>query len=144
MAFARSRSCGSSARASRWRCGPPRRRSANPRGDAVSEPGCSIPEAAPPRPVRVLLVAGEASGDLHGADLLRVLRTRLPALEVFGIGGERLREAGMETLADAGEVAAVGLAAGRLRALVRVYRALVSRIEDDPPDLCVLIDFPEF
>jgi lipid-A-disaccharide synthase len=91
-------------------------------------------------------VAGEASGDLHGADLLTALRAELPDLEVFGIGGQRLREAGMETVADAGEVATVGLVegAGRLRTLVRAYRELARRIRQNPPDLCVLIDFPEF
>src|SRR5213593_869891 len=106
----------------------------------------SAAPAAPARRYRVLLVAGEASGDLHGADLLVALRTRLPEVEVFGIGGERLREAGMETVADAGEVATVGLTevVGRLRALVRAYRALVRTLRTEPPDLCVLIDFPEF
>jgi lipid-A-disaccharide synthase len=101
---------------------------------------------ARPRPRRIVLVAGEASGDLHGADLLAALRARVPELEVFGLGGERLRGGGMETVADVGEVATVGLTegAGRLRALVRAYRTLARRIREDPPDLCVLIDFPEF
>src|SRR5262249_6111640 len=95
---------------------------------------------------RVLLVAGEASGDLHGADLVRALRAQVPALEVFGLGGERLREVGMETVADARDVATVGVteAAGRLRALWRAYRALVRPSREDRPDLCVLIDSPEF
>jgi lipid-A-disaccharide synthase len=98
------------------------------------------------KPKRVLLVAGEASGDLHGADLLAALRTRFPDVQVFGVGGTRLREAGMETLADASEVATVGLTEGigRLRALVRVYRTLARSIREAPPDLCVLVDFPEF
>ncbi|HYR96900.1 MAG TPA: lipid-A-disaccharide synthase [Candidatus Binatus sp.] len=97
-------------------------------------------------PHRVLLVAGEASGDLHGADLVRALRARVPDLEVFGLGGERLREVGMETVADARDVATVGVteAAGRLRALWRAYRALARRLREDAPDLCVLVDFPEF
>jgi lipid-A-disaccharide synthase len=102
--------------------------------------------SAPPRPARLLLVAGEASGDLHGADLLAELRAMVPEIEVFGIGGERLRQAGMRTVVDASEVATVGLtaAAGRLRTLVRAYRALARALRHDPPDLCVLIDFPEF
>src|SRR3989475_12993088 len=106
----------------------------------------SAAPAAPARRYRVLLVAGEASGDLHGADLLAALRTRLPDVEVFGIGGERLREAGMETVADASEVATVGVTevVGRLRPLLRAYRALVRTLRAEPPDLCVLIDFPEF
>jgi lipid-A-disaccharide synthase len=99
---------------------------------------------SPPR--RVLLVAGEASGDLHGADLLTALRRRLPDVEVFGLGGEQLRAAGMRTVADAGEVATVGVleGVGRLRTLVRVYRALARQLREERPDLCVLIDFPEF
>src|SRR5438309_214887 len=100
---------------------------------------------APARPRRLLLVAGEASGDLHGADLVRALRASVPDLEVFGVGGERLREAGMETVADVGQVATMGLkATGRLRALWHAYRTLARRLRADPPDLCVLIDFPEF
>jgi lipid-A-disaccharide synthase len=97
-------------------------------------------------PVRVLMIAGEASGDLHGADLLQALRARIPALEVFGIGGEGLRNAGMETLVDASDVATVGVVEGarHLRALFGVYRALVQRLRENPPDLCILIDFPEF
>lgn len=100
----------------------------------------------PDRPRRLLLVAGEASGDLHAADLVRTLRASFPDLEVFGLGGERLREAGMHTVADANDVATVGLtqAAGRLRTLWRAYRALARRLRENPPDLCVLVDFPEF
>jgi lipid-A-disaccharide synthase len=99
-----------------------------------------------PAPRRVLLVAGEASGDLHGADLLRALRQRRPDVEVFGLGGEHLRAAGMHTIADAREVATVGVVegVGRLRTLLRVYRTLARRLRDEKPDLCVLIDFPEF
>jgi lipid-A-disaccharide synthase len=95
---------------------------------------------------RVLLVAGEASGDLHGADLVTALRELAPDIEVLGIGGDRLRDAGMQTLADAAEVATVGLVEGigRLRTLVRAYRAIARMLRDDPPDLAVLIDFPEF
>jgi len=105
------------------------------------------PRAAPaPAVRRVLMIAGEASGDLHGADLLHALRARVPRLEVFGIGGAGLRAAGMQTLVDAGEVATVGIveAVSHVRQLFGVYRALVRRLREDPPDLSILIDFPEF
>ncbi len=97
-------------------------------------------------PHRLLMIAGEASGDLHGADLLRALRARIPDLEVYGIGGEGLRAAGMQTLADAADVAIVGVVEGarHVPALLRIYRALVRRLREDPPDLCILVDFPEF
>jgi lipid-A-disaccharide synthase len=101
---------------------------------------------APAAAARVLMIAGEASGDLHGADLLRALRARVPELEVFGIGGADLRAAGMQTIVDAGEVATVGVveAASHVRQLFGVYRVLARRLREDPPDLCILIDFPEF
>jgi lipid-A-disaccharide synthase len=99
-----------------------------------------------PVPRRVLMVAGEASGDVHGADLLRELRARVPGLEVSGIGGEGLRAAGMRTVADAADVATVGVVEGvrQLRTLVRLYRALARGLREHPPELCILIDFPEF
>jgi lipid-A-disaccharide synthase len=83
---------------------------------------------------------------LHGADLVVALRKLIPDLEVVGLGGDRLRAAGMQTVADAADVATVGAveAVGRLGTLVRTYRALARMLRQDPPDLAVLIDFPEF
>jgi lipid-A-disaccharide synthase len=105
-----------------------------------------VPDGPATGPRRVLLVAGEASGDMHGADLVAALRTHVPDVVVYGIGGEQLRAAGMQTLTDAREVATVGLTegVGRLRTLWRAYRALAARLRTDPPDLCIFIDFPEF
>jgi len=98
------------------------------------------------RPKRVLLVAGEASGDLHGADLVAALKQRIPNLEVVGVGGSHLREVGMRTIADARDIATVGLleGVGRLGAILRAYRALAGMLRGGQPDLAVFIDFPEF
>lgn len=95
---------------------------------------------------RVLLVAGEASGDMHGADLVRELRALVPGLEVRGIGGAQLRAAGMETLVDAAQIATMGLleARERLGVVVRAYRRMRRLLRTDPPDLLILIDFAEF
>lgn len=95
---------------------------------------------------RVLLVAGEASGDAHGADLVTALKQHAPNVEVFGVGGQYLREAGMHTLVDTATVAGMGLfeARDKLRALIRTYRQLTQILRTDPPDLLILIDFPEF
>src|SRR5262245_24551825 len=97
---------------------------------AHAEGEATRPWAGPTRPRRLLMVAGEASGDLHGADLLAALRAEVPDVEVVGLGGERLRELGMQTVADAGEVATVGLLGGldRMRALLRTYRTLANRL----------------
>lgn len=96
---------------------------------------------------RVLLVAGEASGDMHGADLVTALRTLVPAVEVRGIGGPQLRAAGMETLVDATSIATMGFleARERLGAVVRAYRQMRRIVRAaDAPDLLILIDFAEF
>jgi lipid-A-disaccharide synthase len=95
---------------------------------------------------RIVLVAGEASGDLHGADLVRALRRIVPNIEIVGLGGERLRQAGMRTVADVADVATVGVieAVGRLGTLARTYFTLARMVRRDRPDLVILIDFPEF
>lgn len=101
---------------------------------------------APSAPRRVLLIAGEASGDMHGGDLVTALRVRCPDVRVEGIGGPRLRAAGMDTVIDAGEIAAMGLveARERLGAIVRAYRRMRRMLIDTRPDLLIVIDFPEF
>lgn len=95
---------------------------------------------------RVLLVAGEASGDVHGADLVQAIKKHAPTVEVFGVGGPTLREAGMHTLVDTATIAGMGLfeARDKVRALIGAYRQLTDILRTAPPDLLILIDFPEF
>ncbi|HZR81786.1 MAG TPA: hypothetical protein VFD92_11870 [Candidatus Binatia bacterium] len=57
---------------------------------------------------RVLIVAGDASGDLRGAELVAALRAIAPDLAVFGVGGEHLRGAGVDILVDAAELSTMG------------------------------------
>jgi len=97
-------------------------------------------------PLRVLLVAGEPSGDLHGAALVRALRRRVPELDVSGIGGECLRAAGMRILIDTASVTTMGLVEtfGTLGRLLRAYRTLVRFLDTQRPQLVILIDYPEF
>lgn len=97
-------------------------------------------------PLRVLLVAGEASGDLHGAGLLRALRRRVPDLEAWGIGGENLRAAGMHTAVDTSTVATMGFVEtfGTVGRLLRAYRQLIRFLDEKRPGLVILIDYPEF
>lgn len=98
------------------------------------------------RPLRILLVAGEASGDLHAAALVRELRRRSPDLEVAGIGGEQLRAAGMNVLIDTASVATMGFVEtfGTVGRLWRAYRRLLRHLDEERPDLVVLVDYPEF
>lgn len=94
----------------------------------------------------LLLVAGEASGDLHGGALLQALRRRAPQLQVSGVGGDRLRAAGMEILADVSSLSAAGVVEiiGSLRRHHRVMRLLKRHMDRRRPDAVVLIDYPGF
>lgn len=108
------------------------------------------PAAGAARRPTVLLVAGEASGDLRGAELVQALRTLRPDVRVVGVGGDKLREAGMEILVDAAELSAMGVTElfGRVGSIVRSYRRVRGAITGSDgagrPDLVVLIDFPDF
>jgi lipid-A-disaccharide synthase len=95
---------------------------------------------------RVLLVAGEASGDVHAADFVAALARLLPGVRVRGIGGAEARAQGMETAIDVSEVNAMGLTevGGKLRSILRAWRWVGRELATDPPDLVVLVDFPEF
>ena len=94
----------------------------------------------------MLLVAGEASGDAHAAEFIAEFRRLAPSASFRGIGGDGARAQGMETLIDIGEIATMGLTevASRGRAIFDAYRRLRRELREHPPDLLVLIDFPEF
>lgn len=95
----------------------------------------------------IMLVAGEASGDLHGATLCRALRTLAPTRPLLGMGGERMAGAGLDRLADVTGAAAVGgtEALGPVPKLFTAWRQLRAALEGPRrPAALVLIDFPEF
>jgi lipid-A-disaccharide synthase len=94
--------------------------------------------------LRVMVVAGEASGDLHGASLCRALQAQSPGVRLFGLGGPLMAAAGMELLADIRETAVIGFSevVRRLPAIRRIYRRLVATLTSEHPDVVVLIDFP--
>jgi lipid-A-disaccharide synthase len=94
----------------------------------------------------ILLVAGEASGDLHAARMLTALRRMAPDLEAFGLGGKELELAGMELVAESSEVAVVGIAEA-LKILPRareIFTDLLAEVEHRQTETAVLVDFPEF
>jgi lipid-A-disaccharide synthase len=94
----------------------------------------------------IMLSAGEASGDLHGATMCRALRALDPGVRLIGMGGPRMAAAGVEILVDPTAHAAVGTseAIGRVPGLYRAYKILVRRLREARPQAIVLIDFPEF
>ncbi|HMB84423.1 MAG TPA: lipid-A-disaccharide synthase [Terriglobales bacterium] len=120
--------------------------------------------------MRILVSAGEASGEMYGAQLIEALRRRaaIPAhvgtglgpvpagqspastqavqLEFFGAGGERMRAAGCEIVVDAKDLAVVGITEvlNRLPKILGLYRKLIHAADEKRPDLAVVIDAPAF
>ena len=96
--------------------------------------------------VRFLMVAGEASGDMYGSEVAKCLFKRFPGCEIYGLGGQRMRQAGVQLEGDISKTAVVGPfeAIGYLGALYGVFRKIAERIETEPPTAAILIDFPDF
>src|SRR5947207_1414455 len=95
----------------------------------------------------IMLAAGEASGDLHGAALCHALRAEAPGCRLFGMGGERMAAAGMDLLVDVTAVAVAGgtEALSRIPPLYRAYRRLRATLAGARrPGVLVVVDFPEF
>ncbi|PNS09542.1 lipid-A-disaccharide synthase [Solilutibacter silvestris] len=97
-------------------------------------------------PPRIALCAGEASGDLLGADLVRALRERFPDAQFAGITGPKMRAAGVETWWDASQLSVMGLVEvlRHLPRLLRLRRDFRRRVLDWKPDVFIGIDAPDF
>jgi len=96
---------------------------------------------------RVLIVTGEASGDLHGANLIRAALEIDPTLHFFGVGGPRMAASGCEILIHGEEIAVMGLVEvlGHLPVIRRAFNRLKAIINGpERPAALVLIDFPDF
>lgn len=95
---------------------------------------------------RIMIVAGEASGDMHGARLVEAMQAVQPNLVFSGIGGRELAAAGVEMLFDASKLAVVGITEviSHLGDILAARRALVRRLRKEKPALLILIDYPDF
>lgn len=95
---------------------------------------------------RVVVVAGEASGDLHAAKLIHELGQLAPGLTASGIGGPALEKAGVQLLSRAEDLALVGFSEvfGKLGTIWRALKGLKAHLKATRPDLVILVDFPDF
>jgi len=95
---------------------------------------------------RILVSAGEASGDLYAALVVRELRRLWPEAEFFGSTGPRLREAGVRTVVDSASLAVVGLleVVSHIPRIYGEYRRLVRESREQRPDAAILTDSPDF
>lgn len=94
----------------------------------------------------VLIIAGEASGDAHGAHLVAAMKRRDPDLFFCGIGGRGMRNQGVRILMDAADLSVVGITEvfSKMPGVIRGMAAVKRVIKSLRPDLVILIDFPDF
>jgi len=95
---------------------------------------------------KIMIVTGEASGDLHGANLVRALQKQRADILFSGMGGPELQSLGVEILCDASKVSVVGLTEvfSHLKDIYAALSILKKKMVTDPPDLLVIIDLPDF
>ncbi|MGH7871933.1 MAG: lipid-A-disaccharide synthase, partial [Candidatus Binatia bacterium] len=95
---------------------------------------------------QIMLVVGEASGDLHGAHLVHALHQRDASLKVFGVAGEQLQRTNFEAIFTVAKLTGMGVVelAGNLTNLWQAFRLLRRALTERRPNLLVLIDFPDF
>ncbi len=98
------------------------------------------------QPNRILIVAGEASGDLHGSNLIREIKKINPGLEFFGIGGNNMKREGTQLVFHADKLAFMGFfeVLRNLAFVRKVMRDMTALAENRRPDLAILIDYPGF
>ena len=97
-------------------------------------------------PTRIMIIAGEASGDLHGGKLVQALKQLDPSLELFGVGGDTMAAAGVRELYHVNQLAYIGFVevVKHYPFFRRVFHQLLDTVKEKKPDLVVLIDYPGF
>ena len=93
-----------------------------------------------------MIVTGEASGDIHGSNLVRALQKKRDDLDFYGMGGPELQSCGVDILFDADRVSVVGIfeVFSHLGDIFKAQKTLRKKLISDPPDLLILIDLPDF
>jgi len=93
---------------------------------------------------RLMIIAGEASGDMYGGRLVKSLKEMVPDLTVYGVGGDAMAEAGVDLVVDIKDLSVMGIAEvlAKIVPLMKIRNKLVSNLKANPPDGLIVIDFP--
>ena len=99
-----------------------------------------------PKKNRIMIIAGETSGDQHGAKLVSAMQKRNNGLVFCGIGGRALKETGVDILFDASEISVVGITEvfSKIADILKCLRIVKKTLRTAPPDLLILVDFADF
>lgn len=95
---------------------------------------------------KILIIAGEASGDLQAAHLVKALKSIDPHIEIFGVGGKKMKDSGVEIVYDIMELAVVGFieVLKHLGTFKKILVKLLVLLETKRPDAVILVDYPGF
>ncbi len=96
--------------------------------------------------MRIMIIAGEASGDLHGAGVVRELKRRSPDCDIYGVGGDKMQAAGMQLIYHVRELSIMGFweVVQHLPLIRSVEKTLSALLKARKPDVLLLIDYPGF
>jgi lipid-A-disaccharide synthase len=94
----------------------------------------------------IVMIAGESSGDIYGAKVMEMIAARAPQITCYGIGGKKMKDKGVRLLASSDELAVVGVieVLAKVGKIWKAWRRIRHLIEDQRPNLAVLIDYPGF
>lgn len=100
----------------------------------------------PAKTKKIVIVAGETSGDIHGALLAKSIKDLNPAIKLFGMGGEKMQEAGVEIFFKSPKLAVTGFieVLQHLTKFKQLFRLVVGKLAEIKPDAVILIDYPGF
>jgi len=95
---------------------------------------------------RIMISAGEASGDMHAAKIIKAIQSQNKDIYFYGMGSKQLRDAGAELLIDCSDIAVVGIVEVlyHYRKIIKALNTLRESLRNNPPDLLVLVDYQEF
>ena len=95
---------------------------------------------------KIMILAGEASGDHRGAEVAEMILKKMSSLKIFGIGGEKMRAAGVETFCDISELSVMGLVevVHHLPRIIKIFNQAKKMLQSEKPDLLICVDYPGF
>lgn len=95
---------------------------------------------------RVVIIAGEESGDVHASVLIKQLKASYPNIEISGIGGKHMQEAGAELISDLARFGVTGITEviRHLGVIRKAFKAIKKHLREQKPDLLILVDYPGF
>lgn len=99
-----------------------------------------------PKQQSIFIIAGEASGDLHGSNLVKSIYQLRPDVQIYAMGGSQLQQAGAKLIVNSKNLSAIGFTEifNKLRHAIRAFKNMVQAIKSYQPELIILVDYPEF